>query len=94
MKKEIYARGPISCGIFVTDDFVDYQGGIYSDPNVYEGQNHIISIAGWGKENEVEYWIGRNSWGTHWGELGFFRIEMYKNNLNIEQDCTWGVPDY
>jgi cathepsin X len=30
MKSEIYARGPISCGIFVTNEFEDYEGGIYS----------------------------------------------------------------
>jgi hypothetical protein len=36
--------------------------------------------------------IGRNSWGTYWGENGWFRIQMHHNNLGIEQDCDWGVP--
>lgn len=36
--------------------------------------------------------IGRNSWGTYWGENGWFRIKMHHNNLGIEQDCDWGVP--
>ena len=39
----------------------------------------------------TEYWIGRNSWGTCW-ESGFFRIEMHKNNLGIETQCSWRVP--
>jgi len=39
-----------------------------------------------------EYWIGRNSWGTYWGENGFFRIEMGNNALGIEEQCDWGVP--
>jgi hypothetical protein len=25
-------------------------------------------------------------------EAGFFRIQMHKHNLDIENDCTWGVP--
>ena len=36
--------------------------------------------------------IGRNSWGTYWGENGWFRIQMHHNNLGIEHECDWGVP--
>ena len=96
MKAEIYAHGPISCGMDVTDNFEAYKGGIYSevveDPEI----NHEISIVGFGydEQTKTEYWIGRNSWGTYWGEKGFFRIEMYKNNLAIETDCIAGLPSY
>ena len=31
MMAEIYARGPIACTIAVTAEFVNYQGGIFSD---------------------------------------------------------------
>lgn len=93
MKAEIFARGPISCGIDADLKLEAYTGGIFSQTKLLPIINHEIAVVGWGKENGIEYWVGRNSWGTYWGESGFFRITMHRNNLGIETDCTWGVPD-
>ena len=93
MKAEIFARGPISCYVSVTQEFLDYQGGIFVDHTHKSLGGHIIEVAGWGKTKEgQEYWIGRNSWGEYWGENGWFRIQTDKDNLSIERSCTWGVP--
>lgn len=92
MKKEIFARGPISCSIDVTDGFLAYKSGIYSESGA-SWPNHILSVIGWGKTADgVEYWIGRNSWGTYWGEGGNFRIKMHSDNLGIEDGCAWATP--
>ena len=96
MKAEIYKNGPISCGIDVTDKFDhDYKAGeIFEQEVFFVMINHELSIIGWGydEEKDMEYWIGRNSWGTYWGDYGFFKIRMHKNNLGIETDCSAAIP--
>ena len=98
---EIYARGPIVCGIMATKPFLDYTKGIYADhPKKKIKLDHAVSVAGWGVENGIEYWLVRNSRGTTWGEGGWFRIvtSSYKEgkgdlyNLGIETGCIFGVP--
>jgi len=97
MKAELYANGPISCGIHATDNFeLNYDGGIYTeDLGKFFLLNHEISVVGYGvSESGEEFWIGRNSWGTYWGDYGFFYMAMYENNLGITRNCVAGIPSY
>ena len=94
MMSEIAARGPIACGMCVTPEFEAYTGGIFRDTSGCTEQDHEISIAGYGVDEitGTKYWIGRNSWGTYWGEDGWFRIVRGENNLGVEDACDWAVP--
>jgi len=97
MMAEIAANGPIGCGIQATDEFEKYSGDyIYSEYIENIELNHEIAVVGYGEDSLTgeKYWIGRNSWGTYWGDYGFFKMTMYGNNLGIDQDCTAGIPTF
>lgn len=93
MMSEIYHRGPIACGTAVTDELRNYTGGIFEDKTGKMEITHDISIVGYGIENGTKYWVVRNSWGSSWGESGFARVIRGINNLNIESDCAFAVPE-
>ena len=61
---EIYARGPVATGVNA-EPLVEYEGGIVRDTKIWHMMvNHIVSITGWGTDEETgdKYWIVRNSW--------------------------------
>lgn len=94
---EVYMRGPIQASVNGTV-LKDYSGGIIDDAR-YEnmGHSHGVSIVGWGEESlssslKRKYWIVRNSWGQYWGEMGFFRVEMGRNLIGIENHIAWATP--
>ena len=72
-----------------------YTRGVYSDPDCktssanYLG-GHAVTVIGYGTDaSQGDYWLVRNSWGTSWGEQGYFKMAMNKNNM-----CglaTWAV---
>ena len=52
-------------------------------------------VVGWGEEDGVKFWNVRNSWGSYWGKLGFFRIERGINAVKMEEnDCWYAEPDF
>lgn len=65
--------GPASFGFTVVESFLHYNGGIYQcDGSAVKG-GHAALAMGFGT-NPRCYFTAKNSWGTGWGEGGYFKI--------------------
>ncbi|XP_021362216.1 uncharacterized peptidase C1-like protein F26E4.3 isoform X2 [Mizuhopecten yessoensis] len=95
---EIYKNGPVQAIMKVKEDFFIYKSGVYQYSNTVpdllpdddDRGYHSVRIIGWGVETNnssnttTKYWLCANSWGTDWGETGYFRIIRGDNHCGIE----------
>ena len=80
-------------GFALEHELESYTGGVFNDASGCVEHMHTIAVSGYGTDpTDGDYWIVRNSWGTYWGERGWFRIARGTNNLGIESRCVWAVP--
>ena len=66
--------GPVTAGMYVYRDFTSYKSGIYHwNKQGSRLGGHAIRCLGYATSPE-KHFICANSWGTNWGEKGYFRI--------------------
>eukprot|EP00162_Nutomonas_longa_P005313 comp15993_c0_seq1/m.25058 comp15993_c0_seq1/g.25058 ORF comp15993_c0_seq1/g.25058 comp15993_c0_seq1/m.25058 type:complete len:312 (-) comp15993_c0_seq1:53-988(-) len=91
IQHEIMTNGPVETGFEVYQDFINYSSGVYQHTSGNLLGGHAVKIVGWGTENNTPYWLVANSWGTTWGEAGFFKILRGKNECGFEADVYAGL---
>ena len=73
IKNALIQHGPLVAGMVVYSDFHGYTGGVYEHPGSDpDDMNHVVVIVGY--DDAQNCWICKNSWGTGWGEDGWFKI--------------------
>ena len=75
-KLQIYNYGPVEGAMDVYKDFLIYKRGVYYHQAGELLGGHAIEVIGWGFENDLYYWLCKNSWGNRWGVDGYFKIKM------------------
>lgn len=108
MMSELVANGPLNVGIYVSDEFHAYAGGVYAETDLSVSSewnplvptNHAVVVVGYGRcpqtlvENDPSgcnvgqegwpYWKVKNSWGSSWGESGYFRLLLGVDEIAVE----------
>ena len=67
--------GPVSSAIAMPCEAFYYRCGLF-ESDTAEDLNHVVVIAGWDdtRFDGEGAWICKNSWGTGWGEEGYFYV--------------------
>jgi parallel beta-helix repeat protein len=106
IKDAIINYGPVTAYMVVCYDSFDgdgiysHSGDVYWDDSCwsYDGEYwylnwHAINLVGY--DDTDEYWISRNSWGSNWGESGYFKIAYSESvyDYSAWADAIYNDPD-
>eukprot|EP00595_Chromulina_sp_UTEXLB2642_P002504 CAMPEP_0196765430 /NCGR_PEP_ID=MMETSP1095-20130614/8787_1 /TAXON_ID=96789 ORGANISM="Chromulina nebulosa, Strain UTEXLB2642" /NCGR_SAMPLE_ID=MMETSP1095 /ASSEMBLY_ACC=CAM_ASM_000446 /LENGTH=265 /DNA_ID=CAMNT_0042123451 /DNA_START=235 /DNA_END=1032 /DNA_ORIENTATION=+ len=86
MKAHILSTGPLSICI-AASKWLTYSGGIMTAAECGDDVDHCVQLVGINQDQN--YWIIRNSWGTDWGEGGYIYVQYGENACGITNDPTY-----
>jgi len=92
MMTEIVENGPLVVSLEPHRDLMYYKSGIYQHTGEsthehtgeWERVDHAVLLVGFGLNNATKYWTLQNSWGSDWGETGFFRMIRGVDESGVE----------
>ncbi|WP_405294011.1 C1 family peptidase [Algibacter sp. Ld11] len=87
MKTWLSTKGPLTACFTVYSDFFGYRSGVYRKTAAATNRGgHCVTMVGY--SDSGRYWICKNSWGTNWGDNGYFKIAYGEVGIDNE---VWGV---
>ncbi len=90
IKNAIMTHGALSTPMYWSDTRYNSGAYTYYSTAPSHSSNHMIALVGWDDSKLVPgapaagAWICKNSWGTSWGESGYFYISYSDTNIATE----------
>ncbi|MFH1282159.1 MAG: C1 family peptidase [bacterium] len=80
IKQRLILHGPLAASVYTSEGGGFGGMGYFDSNNIYRCSNepedpytnHVVVIVGY--NDNSEYWIVKNSWGSSWGEEGYFKV--------------------
>jgi C1A family cysteine protease len=93
IKNALSTYGPLVTTFDVYNDFYSYKSGVYEYTTGSYLGGHAVLLVGYTDDASVNgggYFIVKNSWGTSWGESGYFNIAYSQVNSPVYFG-TWTI---
>lgn len=106
LKAYIQQYGPVFTTLYAGKDdnfqseFSNYDGSytLYYPCSIDKGITHAVLIVGW--DDNLTHaggrgaWIVKNSWGSNWGDSGYFTIAYGSANIGVQSSFMYQWQDY
>ncbi|CAD5231245.1 unnamed protein product [Bursaphelenchus okinawaensis] len=89
----VFHNGPV--GVSIDARHLKHLSKDYiNNPTAPEGgwkTNHRVLLVGYGiqRDTRTPYWIVKNTWGTNWGDAGFFYLLRGNNSMDVASEVVY-----
>ncbi|KAM0952507.1 putative cathepsin H [Dioscorea sansibarensis] len=94
LKVAVAVVRPVSVAFEVVSPFRLYKSGVFTSDTCGSTPmdvNHAVLAVGYGVENGIPYWLIKNSWGSDWGDNGYFKMELGKNMCGVATCASYPI---
>lgn len=89
IKTALVTNGPVPTYFIVYKDFQYYENGVYQHKWGKFQAPHYITIIGY--DDKLGCWLCKNSWGTNWGDNGWFKVKYGECGIEKKSFLINGV---